>query len=138
MTQGKQEYLARASLDNLILRIDKEALTFSDFFIKRSPNRIRDIVVTYENGAKGSVPHSPDEDEFEPGFPECEYYLEIYLGKIKRFDFEEAQNRLVWALNRMRLFKISSVSLTLSCSAFSSAASTPSRRIIRPVEVTKV
>jgi hypothetical protein len=105
MTGKVQECLARASLDNLMLPVGMEVLTFSRFFIKKSPNCLRDVTTTKEDGTEVVVPHSPDEDEYEPGFPECEYYLELELGKINQFDFDEAQNKLTWTLNRLRLFK---------------------------------
>lgn len=105
MPDEAKEFVARASLDNLNLLVDKEELIFSDFFISKSPNCIRDITITKEDGTESIVPHSPDEDEYEPGFPRCTYYLELELGKNKPFAFDEAQRKLIWALDRLRLFK---------------------------------
>lgn len=105
MTGKVQKYLARASLDNLLLPVGREVLTFSGFFIKKSPNCLRDVTMTKEDGTEVVVPHFPDEDEYEPGFPKCEYYLELELGEVDLFAFDEAQKKLTWALNRLRLFK---------------------------------
>lgn len=105
MSDEAKEFVARASLDNLKLLVDREELTFSGFFIKKSPNCIRDITITKEDGTESTVPSYPDEDEYEPGFPRCTYYLELELGKNKPFAFDEAQRKLIWALDRLRLFK---------------------------------
>lgn len=105
MQRKVQKYLARASLDNLKLPASRDLLRFSDFSIKKSPNCIREVTVTNEDGKEVTVPHSPDEDEYEPGFPRCQYYLELELSTNDPFDFDEAQTRVMWALNRLRLFK---------------------------------
>jgi len=105
MPQKIQKYLARASLDNLKLSIGEDSLQFNGFSIKKSPNCMRDITVTNEDGKEITIPHSPDEDEYEPGFPSCQYYLELELTGSGPFGFDEAQAKTMWALNRMRLFK---------------------------------
>jgi len=105
MPQRIQKYLARASLDNLKLSTGGDSLRFNGFSIKKSPNCIRDITVTNEDGKEITIPHSPDEDEYEPGFPRCQYYLELELTGSDPFGFDEAQAKTMWALNRMRLFK---------------------------------
>lgn len=105
MPQKIQKYLARVSLDNLKLSTGGDSLRFNGFSIIRSPNCIRDISVTNEKGKEITIPHSPDEDEYEPGFPRCQYYLELELTGVDPFDFDEAQAKTIWALNRMRLFK---------------------------------
>jgi hypothetical protein len=105
MTGKVQKYLARASLDNLILPAGREVFTFSGFFIRKSPNCPRYITTTKEDGTEAKILHSPDEEEYESGFPKCDYYLEFELGKINQFDFNEAQKKIICALNRLRLFK---------------------------------
>lgn len=105
MPQKIQKYLARASLDNLKLSPGGDSLRFNGFSIKKSPNCVRDITVTNEDGKETTIPHSPDEDEYEPGFPRCQYYLELELARADPFGFDEAQAKTMWALNRMRLFK---------------------------------
>ena len=82
--------VARASLDNIMLPPEIECLNFSSFFIKKSPNCLRNITTMKENGTKVEIPHYPDEDEYESGFPKCQYYLEIELGEIDIFDFSKA------------------------------------------------
>jgi len=57
------------------------------------------------NGKEVTVPHTPDENEYEPGFPRCQYYLELDLSADVPFHFDEAQTKVMWALNRLRLFK---------------------------------
>ena len=105
MTGKVKERVARASLDNLILSEGSEVLTFSGFFIKKSPNCMRNVTTMREDGTEVVVPSYPDEDEYEAGFPKCEYYLEIELGVVDLFAFDEAQKKITWALNRLRLFK---------------------------------
>ena len=105
MTGKVRECVARAYLDNLMLPVGRDVLAFSDFFIKKSPNCIRDVTITLEDGTKAVVPSYPDEDEYDPGFPKCRYYLELELGKVNMFDFDEAEKKLTWALDRLRLFK---------------------------------
>lgn len=105
MPQRIQKYLTRASLDNLKLSTARDSLQFNGFFIKKSPNCVRDITVIDEDGKETTIPHSPDEDEYEPGFPRCQYYLELELTGSDPFGFDEAQAKTMWAINRMRLFK---------------------------------
>ncbi|MCX5997615.1 MAG: HEPN domain-containing protein [Chloroflexi bacterium] len=105
MTRKVKDYLARASLDNLKLPDRKIILEFSGFSIKQSPNCLRDVTITEKDGTQVTIPHYQDDDEYNPGFPKCKYYLELKIGEINLFDFDEAQNRITWALNRLRLFK---------------------------------
>jgi hypothetical protein len=105
MAKKVVEHIARAALDNLWLPERIDIIKFSDFFIKKSPNCIRNKKSFNEDGTEIEVPDTPDEDEYEQGFPESDYYLEINIGKIIQFDFDEANNKLKWALNRLRLFK---------------------------------
>ena len=105
MAEETREFVVRASLDNILLSDGREEITFSGFCIKKSPNCLRHITITEEDGKQVVVPHSPDEDEYEPGFPRCEYYLELELGAVGLFAFDEAQEKLIWAVDRLRLFK---------------------------------
>jgi len=105
MSHKDKKYVARASLDNFKMSKAADSLRFNGFFIKKSPNCIRNIVTTNEDGKEITIPHHPDEDEYEPGFPTCDYYLELELPGADRFGFDEAQAKTMWALNRMRLFK---------------------------------
>jgi hypothetical protein len=105
MTRRLEERVARVSLDNLMLPIGREVLTFSGFFIKKSPNCLRDVTMRGEDGTETVVKCYPEDDDYEPGFPKCEYYLEVELGKTDLFDLDKAQKRLIWALDRLRLFK---------------------------------
>jgi hypothetical protein len=92
-------------LDNLRLLVNAEGLTFSGFFIRKSPNCMRNVTITGEDGKEVVVPSYPDEDEYEPGFPKCNYYLELELGRVDPFAFDKAKEKLTWAVNRLRLFK---------------------------------
>jgi hypothetical protein len=99
--------LARATLDNLMLPAGRDVLKFSGFFIKKSPNCMRDITVMQEDGTKTIIQGYPDEyeDDYKSGFPKCEYCLELELGEAGLFDFDKAEKELIWALTRLRLFK---------------------------------
>jgi hypothetical protein len=66
---------------------------------------MREVTETREDGTKVVFPREPHEDEFEPGFPRCEYYLEFELGGADPFAFDEAHRKLAWAVDRLRLFK---------------------------------
>jgi len=105
MARDAVERLGRAYLGNLRLPANCKEITFSGFSIKKSPNCYRWISIQREDGTKETVLTSPTEDELEPGYPVCEYYLELDLGKGDRFAFEQAEERLVWALTRLRLYK---------------------------------
>jgi hypothetical protein len=104
MASEIEDCVARASLDNLVLP-GVEQLIFSGFLIKRSPNCMHKVQIIGDDGKEHVFSDYPNEDELVQGFPECDYYLEIELGKTKFGDFNKAQEKLMWALNRLRLFK---------------------------------
>lgn len=105
MAKEIESCIARALLDNLILPVGVEHLIFSGFSIKRSPNCMRKRKIVSDIGKEELIPAYQREEEYVSGFPECDYYLEIELGKTELGDFNKAQEKLKWALNRLRLYK---------------------------------
>jgi len=103
MERKVKDCLARAALDNFVLPKTVEGIIFSDFVIKKSPNCIRERVTTDEDGSEVVIPCHPTEDEYQPGFPSCQYFMEI--DGVDRLAFDEARKKVIWAIDRLRLFK---------------------------------
>lgn len=97
-------YIARATLDNIELPDEHDEIQFSDFVIRLCPNHAQPIPVEEEDGTVTDVdwqyPAKPD-----TRFPICDYYLEIPFTPVSSKRWKEAEDKLVWALNRLRLFK---------------------------------
>lgn len=101
----KKKRVARAALDNIVLPSKTKRIQFSNFFLELSPNRLQTRNREDDPGEITTYEDFPDEEEYQPGFPQCQYYLEVDLGDIEPFDFEVAYDNVIWALDRLRLFK---------------------------------
>lgn len=104
MRDKRKEYVARAALDNIKLPDGCDEISFSDFAIKVCPNHAEPIPIGGEDGTVDDwgwqYPTKPDQR-----FPVCDYYLEIPFSPVSSGRWKEADEKLAWALNRLRLFK---------------------------------
>jgi len=98
-----EQYLAIAALDNVNFPEGCQEVLFTDFAIRVCPNHARPYSIELGDGSTDVDWQYPDQPDLR--YPVCDYYLETHFEEDSSNSWKQAEQSLMWALNRLRLFK---------------------------------